>query len=98
MKFTAPDPASALIQEAFERCNAGEAGAARALLERAVEEAESANVRVQAYIELGKVHDTLGKRKSAQSCFRRVMSLTDDWTYRDEARRLFRAHSGRAIL
>ncbi|MDA0206868.1 MAG: hypothetical protein O3A53_14760 [Acidobacteria bacterium] len=97
MKFTAPDPASALIQEAFERRNSGDAGAARALLERAVEEAESANARVQAYIELGKVFDALGKRQSAQSCFRRVMSLTDDWTFRDEARRLFRQDPRRAF-
>jgi len=89
MRFTAPDPASALIQEAFERRNAGDNAAAQALLERAVEEAESANARVRAYIELGKLLDTLGKRQSAQSCFRRVMSLTDDWRFRDEARRLF---------
>jgi Tfp pilus assembly protein PilF len=95
MNFSAPDPASSLIQEAFERRHAGDAAAARALLERAVEEAESANARVQAYIELGKVLDTLGKRQSAQSCFRRVMSLTDDWTFRDEARRLFRRGSKR---
>jgi len=90
MKFTAPDPASALIQEALQRRSGGDNAAARALLERAVEEAESANARVQAYIELGKVLDTLGKRQSAQSCFRRVMSLTDDWRFRDEARKLFR--------
>lgn len=90
MKFTAPDPASALIQEALQRRNGGDHAAARALLELAVEEAESANARVQAYIELGKVLDTLGKRQSAQSCFRRVMSLTDDWRFRDEARKLFR--------
>ena len=90
MKFTAPDPASALIQEALQLRSAGDDSAARILLERAVEDAESANVRVRAYIELGKVLDKLGKRQSAQSCFRRVMSLTDDWTFRDEARRLFR--------
>lgn len=90
MKFTAPDPASALIQEALQHRNAGDNAAARALLERAVEDAESANVRVRAYIELGKVLDALGKRQSAQSCFRRVMSLTDDWRFRDEARKLFR--------
>jgi hypothetical protein len=93
MKFTAPDPASALIQEALQRRRLGDNDAARVLLERAVEEAESANTRVRAYIELGKVLDALGKRQSAQSCFRRVMSLTDDWRFRDEARKLFRRRS-----
>ena len=90
MKFAAPDPASALIQEALQRRNSGDAAAAQVLLERAVEEAETANARVRAYIELGKVLDSIGKRQSAQSCFRRVMSLTDDWRFRDEARKLFR--------
>ena len=90
MTFTAPDPASALIQEALQRRNEGDHIAALALLERAVDEAETANARVRAYIELGKVLDALGKRQSAQSCFRRVMSLTDDWRFRDEARKLFR--------
>jgi Tfp pilus assembly protein PilF len=90
MKLTAPDPASALIQEALQQRNRGDNAAARALLERAVEESETANARVRAYIELGKVLDALGKRQSAQSCFRRVMSLTDDWRFRDEARKLFR--------
>jgi tetratricopeptide (TPR) repeat protein len=90
MQFAAPDPASALIHEALQRRNVGDNAAALSLLERAVEEAESANARVRAYIELGKVLDTLGKRQSAQSCFRRVMSLTDDWRFRDEARKLFR--------
>ena len=90
MQFAAPDPASALIQEALQHRNRGDAAAARVLLERAVEESETANARVRAYIELGKVLDALGKRQSAQSCFRRVMSLTDDWRFRDEARKLFR--------
>ena len=90
MQFMTPDPASSLIQEALQRRNSGDNAAARALLERAVEESETANTRVRAYIELGKVLDALGKRQSAQSCFRRVMSLTDDWRFRDEARRLFR--------
>ncbi len=98
MKFTAPDPASALIQEALQHRNRRRQRRRKALLERAVEEAESANARVQAYIELGKVLDTLGKRQSAQSCFRRVMSLTDDWRFRDEARRLFRKHSSRGTV
>jgi Tfp pilus assembly protein PilF len=97
MQYTAPDPASALIQEALERRNGGDNAAARALLERAVEEAESAKGRVQAYIELGKLLDALGKRQSAQSCFRRVMSLTDDWTFRDEARKLFRKRTNSRV-
>ena len=90
MKFTAPDPASALIQEALQHRADGDHTAAQALLERAVDEAETANARVRAYIELGKLLDALGKRQSAQSYFRRVMSLTDDWRFRDEARKLFR--------
>jgi Tfp pilus assembly protein PilF len=96
MNPAATDPASALIQEALLRRTLGDDSAARELLEQAVNRAESANGRVRAYIELGKTLDSLGKRRSAQSCFRRVMSLTDDWTFRDEARRLFRTNSQRA--
>lgn len=90
MLKVAPDPASALIQEALMRRTSGDMAVAQQLLEQAIQESLSANSRVRAYIELGKVLDQLGKRQSAQSCFRRVMSLTDDWTYRNEARKLFR--------
>ena len=90
----APDPATAIIQEALQSRASGDPVAARILLERAVQQSLSADSRVRAYIELGKVLDQLGKRQSAQSCFRRVMSLTDDWTFRDEARRRFRQGPG----
>lgn len=90
----APDPATALIQEALQSRADGNPSAARTMLEQAVRQSLSANNRVRAYIELGKVLDQLGKRQSAQSCFRRVMSLTDDWTFRDEARRRFRQGPG----
>jgi Tfp pilus assembly protein PilF len=90
MSTIPPDPASALIQEALQCRNAGDPLSARRLLETAVKQSQSSHNRVRAYIDLGRVLDQLGKRQSAQSCFRRVMSLTDDWTYRDEARKLFR--------
>ncbi len=64
--------------------------AAATLFEQAVRESESQTVRVSAYLELGKALDLLGRRRSAQACYRRIMALTDDWTYRDQARRLFR--------
>ncbi len=94
MSTVRPDPASALIQESLQHRSDGHLSSARKLLEQAIRQSQSAHNRVHAYIELGKILDQLGKRQSAQSCFRRVMSLTDDWTYRDEARRLFRRRSG----
>ena len=46
--------------------------------------------RVEAYLTLGKCYDQLGRRRSAQACYRRILALTDDWTYREPARRYFR--------
>ena len=46
--------------------------------------------RVEAYMELGKAYDRLGRRRDAQACFRRILALTDDVRYRQEARKLYR--------
>ncbi len=82
--------AAALIAEGRAAAASKDYAAAVKLFEQAVRAAETQNARVTAYLELGKAFDLLGKRRSAQACYRRIMSLTDDWTYRDQARRLFR--------
>ena len=46
--------------------------------------------RVEAYLALGKCYDQLGRRRSAQGCYRRILALTDDWGYREPARRYYR--------
>lgn len=46
--------------------------------------------RVEAYLELGKTYDRMGRRRQAQACYRRILALTDDCGYREPARRLFR--------
>ena len=46
--------------------------------------------RVEAYLELGKTYDRLRRRRDAQACYRRILALTDDYTYREQARRLYR--------
>ena len=45
--------------------------------------------RVEAYLTLGKCYDQLGRRRSAQACYRRILALTDDWTYRRGRRRRY---------
>ncbi len=51
--------------------------------------------RVEAYLELGKTYDRLERRRDAQACYRRILALTDDWTYREPARTFFRkAYTG----
>lgn len=46
--------------------------------------------RVEAYLELGKTYDRLGRRRDAQACYRRILALTDDYSYREPARRFYR--------
>ena len=46
--------------------------------------------RVEAYLALGKCYDQLGRRRAAQACYRRILALTDDWGYREPARRYYR--------
>ena len=82
--------ARALIARGREAFARADYVAAAGLFEQAVAVSESQTARVTAYLELGKALDLLGKRRSAQACYRRIMALTDDWTCRDQARRLFR--------
>lgn len=84
------EPAQALLADGRARFAEARYAAAAELFERAVAASESQLVRVAAYLELGKSLDLLGRRRSAQACYRRILSLTDDWTWRDQARRLFR--------
>ena len=64
---------------------------AETLLSRLTEDPSGgARARVEAWLELGKARDLLGRRSKAQACYRRVLALTDDWRYREQARALFR--------
>ena len=64
--------------------------AAKLLHELVAAPAATAAARLHAYLELGKTYDRLGKRRSAQGCYRRILALTDDWSWRDQARRFYR--------
>ncbi len=73
----------------------GRAREAAATLEQALEgENLTQRARVEAYLALGKCYDELGRRRSAQACYRRILALTDDWAYREPARRYFRRAFG----
>jgi tetratricopeptide (TPR) repeat protein len=67
-----------------------QAAALAALESRIAAPVVSAAARVQAYLELGKAYDLAGRRSDAQACYRRILALSDDWFYREQARRLFR--------
>ena len=86
-----PNPASIELQLGRIELEAGDLPAAERHFRRAVNEPGcAANVRVEAYIGLGKSLDRRGERRAAQACYRRVLALTDDWKYRRLARSLYR--------
>lgn len=85
------DPVLADVRSAVEIRRAGQLiEAEQRLRELVTAPVTTANARLQAYLELGKTLDRLGRRRSAQSCYRRMLALTDDWTWREQARRFYR--------
>ena len=85
------DPMLAKVREADANRLAGRVREAAAALEALIQTADfTQRARVEAYLALGKCYDQLGRRRSAQACYRRIMALTDDWNYREPARRYFR--------
>lgn len=90
------DPVRLQVRAAVELRRAGRLTEAeeslRALVSAPV---TTATARLEAYLELGKTLDRLNRRRSAQICYRRMLALTDDWTWREQARRFYRqAYSG----
>lgn len=86
-----PDPLLAQVRQAdAERRSGRVAEAAQALEALLQSPGFTQRARVEAYLALGKCHDQLGRRRSAQACYRRILALTDDWSYREPARRYFR--------
>ncbi len=91
MEETIPNLASIELQLGRIQLEAGDPRAAERHFRFLVNEPGCpSNVRVEAYIGLGKALDRGGKRRAAQACYRRVLALTDDWTYRRPARALYR--------
>lgn len=85
------DPVLAEVRSAVELRRAGRLSEAERRLQGLVTApVTTAAARLQAYLELGKTLDRLGRRRSAQSCYRRMLALTDDWSWREQARRYYR--------
>ena len=81
----------AQVRQADADRGAGRAGEAAGALEALLQTPDfTQRTRVEAYLALGKCYDQLGRRRSAQSCYRRILALTDDWSYREPARRYYR--------
>ena len=81
----------ARVRQADAERRAGRALEASRSLESLLDSADfTQKARVEAYLALGKCYDQLGRRRSAQACYRRILALTDDWNYREPARRYFR--------
>ncbi|MBI1356678.1 MAG: hypothetical protein GC160_20250 [Acidobacteria bacterium] len=79
------------VRAARELRLSGDAAAAERLLEGVITApVTTAAARLEAYLELGKTHDCLGRRRSAQQCYRRILALTDDYRWREQARILYR--------
>ena len=89
------DPALAAVRAAYVQARAGAAAPAAETLERLVRAGDlSQRARVEAHLALGEAYDALGRRRDAQACYRRAMSLTDDAAYRERARRGYRRGPG----
>lgn len=85
------DPMLSKVREADAERLAGRAREAAAALEALIQTADfTQRARAEAYLALGKCYDQLGRRRPAQACYRRILALTDDWSYREPARRYFR--------
>ena len=85
------DPMLAQVRRADAQRQAGQLRDAARTLEALLRTADfTQRARVEAYLALGKCYDQLERRRSAQSCYRRILALTDDWSYREPARRYFR--------
>lgn len=85
------DPVRLDVRAAVKLRRVGKlAEAEKALRELVGGPATTATARLEAYLELGKTLDRQGRRRSAQSCYRRMLALTDDWTWREQARRFYR--------
>ncbi|MCB9384156.1 MAG: tetratricopeptide repeat protein [Bryobacterales bacterium] len=85
------DPMLVLVRRADAARREGRPGEAARELEQALRSDDfSQKARVEAYLALGKCYDELGRRRDAQACYRRILALTDDWNYREPARRYFR--------
>ena len=79
------------VRQADDARQAGRVHEAAQILEELLRSPDfTQRSRVEAYLALGKCHDQLGRRRSAQACYRRILALTDDWSYREPARRYFR--------
>ena len=85
------DPILQRVRAAAELRRNGDAAEAERILQRLIlAPVTTAAARLEAYLELGKTLDRLGRRRSAQHCFRRILALTDDWRWREQARKLYR--------
>lgn len=85
------DPALTEVRSALELRRAGRLEEAERRLRALVAQpVATAAARLQAYLELGKTCDRLGRRRDAQAAYRRILALTDDWSWREKARRFYR--------
>ena len=81
----------AQVRQAEADRQAGRAREAASTLEALLQSPDfTQRARVEAYLALGKCYDQLDRRRSAQACYRRILALTDDWSYREPARRYYR--------